>query len=111
MRNNDFIANFFANTLPENDCCNHLLKQGNKLFNYSTEIVSIDRLNKKIEFNTHKYSRTTSKIQSEIRRIINEHFPHYEVVEYDGGYCYYWNYGYMGAENWTKADLRKRGLL
>lgn len=111
MRNNDFIGNFFAGTLPENDCCNHLLKQGNRLFNYSTEIVCIDRVNKNIQFNTHKYSRTTSKIQSKIRNILQYHFSDYEIVEYDGDPCHYWNYGYMGAENWTKTDLRKRGLL
>ena len=111
MTNNDFIDNFFANCLPSHACQNHLMKVDDTLYNYSTEIVKIDRLNKIIYFNVKKYSRTTSKIQSHIRYVIEYHFSNYEVKEYVGNDCCYWNYGFQGAENWTKSDMRKYGYI
>lgn len=106
MRNNDFIDNFMSGFLPEKSVCNHLLVDGNKLYNYSTEILEMDRKNKTIRFNVRKYSSTTSKIQSHIYNVLKYHFDGWTLIEYEGEPCNYWNYGHMGAPNWKMSDLK-----
>lgn len=49
-----------------------LATDGKKLVNYSTVIAKWIG-NNLIELNTHKYSVTTSKIQSKIRQLANEY--------------------------------------
>lgn len=81
---------------------NHLLIDGNVLFNYSTAICEIDREAKKARLNVRKYSTTTSKIQSRLHSLL--HQAGFEIEESEdfrfGGW---WNFGYQGAQVY-KAD-------
>ena len=110
MTNNDFIHDFIFGD-KEYGACNHLMcySDGDTryLVNYSTVILYEDT--EGFHFNNHKYSRTTSKIQSYIKSILDTFCLVYD--EYDGGYCTYWNCGYMGAEKWYVRDLKERGFL
>lgn len=111
MTNYDFMRNYVTNNespLAVNCYC-HLLQDGIYLYNYSTLICTVNRNDKKARLNTKKYSRTTSKIQSTLRRILENN--DYEIEEYEGENARYWNFGYMGAENWTMNDLKQRGII
>ena len=77
-----------------------------KLYNYSTVICIIDRENKRAQVNSHKYSVTTSKIQTMLRTELS--YAGYDVSEFDGEPCSYWNCGYMGAGRVTMDDMRGR---
>ena len=106
MNNYDFMVEY-AKNVNVNSCYCHLMKITNKLFNYSTEICSVDYENKTADLNTRNYSRTTSKIQSQLKRILESNG--FTITEYIGEPCYYWNAGYCGASNWTRKDMKVRG--
>lgn len=107
MNNYDFMVSYVKNERV-NDCYCHLMKIANKLYNYSTEICSVDYENKTALLNTRKYSRTTTKIQSQLKSILERYGL--TITEYIGEPCYYWNCGYQGAENWTRKDMKSRGF-
>ena len=107
MTNREFIDKFVSGNLKQPACCNHLLAVNDRLYSYSTEILHIDVENRLVEFNTAKYSRTTSKHQTMIRRSINVYLPSFSLKEYDGDTnIYYWNYGYQGADVWRVRDIK-----
>lgn len=107
MTNYEMIREF-VNGNKLNNAYGHLMYFQDVLVNYSTELLRIDRENKKALFNVRKYSRTTSKIQSMIENILS--FYGYDVEKYDGNDCRYWNFGYQGAENWKISDCHKISL-
>ena len=107
MTNKDLITMYLDGN-KKAGACNHLMFTGSDLYNYSTLMCTVNREAKTAKFNTRKYSRTTSKIQGMIRRLLEGRG--YSIEEYNGEPCVYWNFGYQGAENWTVADLKKRGL-
>lgn len=108
MNNYEFLSNFVSGEEPYSVACyGHLLKLGEGLYNYSTLICEID--GNKARLNVRKYSRTTTRIQSTLRRILEN--KGFEIIEYEGDPCTYWNFGYMGAENWTMNDLKQRGII
>lgn len=106
MTNNDLIREYLKGTKNWN-VSGHLFYIENELVNYSTVLCRINREKKRAIFNVTKYSRTTSKIQSEIKYLLS--LENYEVIEvrYEGGF-YPWNAGYMGAENWTRKEIKDK---
>ena len=103
MTNKDFIRGFIAGG-KEYGACNHLGYTGETLWNYSTVICEVDRENKTARLNARKYSNTTGRIQSALRRELSE--SGYRVEEYIGQPANMWNYGYMGAEKWKAKDFK-----
>ena len=105
MSNYDFIGEFIRGEKKFGAYC-HLGFSEDKLYNYSTVICTIDRENKKARVNVKKYSVTTSRIQSMVRGALKQ--KGYEIEDYVGEPCSYWNYGYQGAGNVTIDDMRSR---
>ena len=103
MRNEDFIDKYIE-TPDFKGACNHLIACNNELVNYSTTICKIDPVKHTADFNARKYSRTTGKIQSMLKRALINHG--YKVNEYNGNDAYIWNYGYMGAPIYKKSDIK-----
>lgn len=64
-RNNDFIE-YFLNGGRDQKKCNNLYIEDNKLFNYNT--ILLEEVENEIYFNTTKYSKSTSRIQTYIRQ-------------------------------------------
>ena len=104
MTNRDFIKEFIDGDRRFNAYC-HLGYSEDRLWNYSTVICEIDRENMTARFNCKKYSNTTSRIQSMLRAMLKK--EGYEITDYVGEDCTYWNYGYQGAETWKKEDFRR----
>lgn len=102
MTNKDIIIEF-VNGGNRYNAVNHIGYQLNRLYNYSTLMCDIDRGGKTARVNVHKYSNTTTRIQSIIRNVLVE--KGYHIEEFDGGECNYWNAGYMGAARYTKQDF------
>ena len=102
MTNKDIIIEF-VNGEKRYNAVNHIGYQLEKLYNYSTLMCDINRDNKTAAVNTRKYSNTTTRIQSIIRQVLTD--KGYTITEFDGGYCNYWNAGYMGAARYTKRDF------
>lgn len=76
--------------------------------NYSTDICRID--GKKAFLNIHKYSRTTSKLQSQLKNLLIKYG--YSIEEYDGDDCMLWSCGYCSSDNkWTVKELKERGIF
>lgn len=107
MTNHELIIDFI-NGARRYDGANHLGYQDNTLINYSTVLCTIDRKNKVASVNTRKYSRTTSKIQSMLLRELDNNG--FRVDKYDGGGCYYWNFGYQGAPTVKRSDFKVGGV-
>lgn len=104
MTNNEMISAYVNGTMNAG-ATNHIGFKNGTFINYSTIICEIDRENMLAHFNKRKYSTTTSKIQS---RLLSElTAAGFEISEYDGEPCYYWNYGYQGAENVKMSDVHK----
>ena len=103
MTNKDFIKSFIAGE-KEYGACNHLGYTGKTLWNYSTVICEVDRKNKCADLNTRRYSNTTGRIQSMLRRELEA--SGYSINEYIGKPANMWNYGYMGAEKWKVKDFK-----
>lgn len=103
MTNYDLINEFVHGSRTYN-AVNHLGYTENKLYSYSTVICLIDREHKKAMVNTRKYSRTTSRHLSDLRCALQR--AGFEIEEYEGESCYYWNYGYQGAERWKVSDFK-----
>lgn len=104
MTNSDFIQEYIRGEKRYGAYC-HLGYSEDKLYNYSTVICIIDRTNKMAQFNCKKYSNTTSRIQSMLRRALQR--ANYKITDYVGEDCSYWNYGYQGAGNVTVDDMRR----
>ena len=104
MTNQDFIREYIKGEHRYGAYC-HLGYADDKLINYSTVICRIDRENKTALVNNRKYSRTTSKIQSQLRSILTR--EGYTFTEYEGADASWWNYGSQGAENVTVEDMRR----
>lgn len=102
---NDSIIRDFIRGNSSYGAYSHLAYKGNKLFNYSTELLELDRENKIANFNTRKYSRTTSKIQNNIEQVLKS--CGYTIKKYEGNPCTYWNCGYEGAEKWTVKEVKE----
>lgn len=86
MKNLDLIIAYVSgNNAFENG--SNLFSCGDVLINYKTEICRIDRDNKTAELNTRCYSRTTSKHQNALRRILTEYG--FTVTEYYGPKAYF----------------------
>lgn len=102
MTNKDIIIEF-VNGEKRYNAVNHIGYQLEKLYNYSTLMCDIDRGGKTARINVHKYSNTTTRIQSIIRNVLVE--KGYRIEEFDGGACNYWNCGYMGAARCKKSDF------
>lgn len=96
MSNYDLIKNFKDGATK--GVASHLYIKGDELINYSTVIAYRDE-NDKFHLNSHKYSQSTSKIQSYCRQILDIE------EEYDGGSCYLWNCGYQGAPQIKAKDV------
>lgn len=105
MTNYDFIGEFIRGERRFGAYC-HLGYSEDKLYNYSTVICTIDRDNKTARLNVKKYSSTTSRIQSMVKGALRK--ANYEITEYVGEPCSYWNYGYQGAGNITVDDMKER---
>lgn len=56
-----------------------LWTNGNILVNYSTNMAKLDIENNVVYINKNKYSRTTSKIQTQIKSLANQY--NYQVIE------------------------------
>ena len=106
MTNKDLILEFIEGTrAAKGNAANHLIYKDNSLWNYSTLMVIIDREQHKAWVNAHKYSVTTSKIQTIIRQELDQRS--FEIIDFDGKPCdFYWNAGYCGAKRWTVKDLQ-----
>lgn len=79
-----------------------------ELTTYSTTICRID--GKNAYLNIHKYSRTTSKLQSQLKALLIEN--DYTIIEYDGEPAFMWNYGYCSSDNkWSVKELKERGIF
>ena len=75
---------------------------------YSTTICTIDGNTAKL--NVKKYSKTTSKLQSQLENILNKHG--YKIEKYEGSECCLWNYGYCSDTNkWTVKELKDHGIF
>ena len=105
MTNYNFIGDFIRGEKRFGAYC-HLGYSEDKLYNYSTVICTIDRDNKTARLNVKKYSSTTSRIQSMVKGALRK--ANYEITEYVGEPCSYWNYGYQGAGNVTLDDMKER---
>lgn len=103
MNNTDFIRQYITGK-KKFGAYGHLGCANDTLFNYSTEICQIDRENKTAKVNVKKYSRTTSKIQTELKFLLSQYG--YAVTEYEGKSATMWNCGYQGARTLTTADMR-----
>ena len=103
MTNGDLIAEFISGKRPYNAYC-HLGYKGNSLWNYSTVLCVIDRENKTARFNCRKYSSTTNRIQSDLRRQLK--YDGYTITDYVGDRASMWNAGYTGAETWKVSDFK-----
>ena len=102
MTNKELINEYITDGKNFN-ATNHLGYAGNTLFNYSTAICLIDRANRIAAVNARKYSTTTSKIQGTLRYELARNG--YEIKDYDGEPCYYWNLGYQGAQGVTRKEM------
>ena len=107
MTNKEIIKEFIEGTKRYN-AVNHIGYTDNKLWNYSTVLIEIDREAKKAKLNIKKYSTTTGRIQSEIERQLSA--AHYEIERYTGENAVLWNYGYQGAATWKKSDFKPLGV-
>ena len=81
MTNEQVITQFLKGQLGHSL---HLYTEGSILINYNTRIAYVE--NNKLYLNKTKYSRTTSKIQSQLRRLAPMYYKNIE--EYEGD-----NYG------------------
>lgn len=106
MTNHDFLCDYVNNPSGVR-VHGHLLQIENELYNYSTLICTIT--GGVADFNCRKYSTTTTKIQNTLKRLLENNS--FIINEYEGNYAYFWNYGCMGAENWTMNDLKQRGII
>lgn len=104
MTNNEFMEMYINGTI-DIGACNHLACGKGELINYSTTICVLDRETKTARVNTAKYSRTTGKIQNALLRLLAA--DNWNIETYEGEPCRYWNYGYMGAENWTVKEAKE----
>jgi hypothetical protein len=102
MTNNEAIRAFVNGTMKRG-AVNHIGWNNDKLINYSTTLCEIERDTNTAYFNRSKYSTTTSKIQSALRRELEA--AGLNIIECDGEPCYIWNYGYMGAPNLKMEDV------
>lgn len=102
MTNKELIKVFISGN-KKTAVANHLGFKDDRLINYSTVLCRIDRNEKQAMFNNRKYSPTTSKIQSMLRRELS--YSGYEIIEYEGSGAYPWNYGYQGAPTLKIKDL------
>ena len=109
MTNYDFIREYIRGEKRFGAYCHLGYDAEGRLFNYSTVICQIDRENKKALVNSKKYSRTTSKIQSQLMSALTQ--AGYAYTTYEGESAYIWNYGYQGAENITMDDMRERRFV
>lgn len=107
MTNTEIIREFIAGTKQYN-AVNHIGYTENKLWNYSTVLLEIDRKAKKAKLNSKRYSATTSRIQAEIERQLSAAL--YEIEKYTGEKAIIWNYGYQGAEACKKSDFKPLGV-
>lgn len=107
MTNYDFIEQYVMDATKK-AVHDHMFTANGELVHYSTTICTISGNIAKV--NISKISRTTSKLQSYLIRLLRSHG--YTIEEYDGGINgYFWNYGYMGAPNWTAKELKQRGIF
>lgn len=60
----------------------NLFTEGTILVNYQTRIAY--KKEGKLYLNTTKYSRTTSKIQSQLKRLIPMYYIEENIIEYEG---------------------------
>ena len=75
---------------------------------YSTTICEIAGNTAKL--NVKKYSKTTSKLQSQLENILNKHGK--KKKKYKGSDCCLWNYGYCSDTNkWTVKELKEHGIF
>lgn len=109
MTNKDFIKAFFNGDLKGVKHCNHLTAKGDKLYNYDTVMIIIDRIGKTADFNNRKYSATTGRIQSLIEQeLANRCYLYYAHPFEHDNFNGWWNWGYQGAP--TNAQVyKKRG--
>lgn len=102
MTNNEAIRAFVNGTMKRG-AVNHIGWNNDRFINYSTELCAIDRASGTALFNTRKYSTTTSKIQSALRRELEA--AGFKITEVVGNPAHIWNYGYQGAENVKMSDV------
>ena len=83
MKNEKVIENFIGQIYNDSKSGTgnlYTTNDNNKLVNYSTTIAKFDHNNKKLYVNVTKYSVTTSKIQTYLKRELL-HVPNtYEIV-------------------------------
>ena len=80
MKNSELISGFVTGLARDGQHTNSVSVNGNKLYSYATCIA--ERVDGKIVVNETKYSVTTSKHRSYLRRAIFMHRWAAETVEY-----------------------------
>lgn len=96
MRNKDFIQQYVDGNIVEGAHGRMAYKNG-RLISYNTVICDIDRVLKVAHVNTHKYSSTTSRMQSTLMAMLKE--ENYEVHTYNGADAYIW-------DAWDARDMK-----
>ena len=98
------LMRLFAKRRTSHGVASHCGFTGTRFYNYSTLICEIDQKTGIAYLNTKKYSRTTSKIQTQLYNVLID--EGYDVVEYEGPDAYLWNAGYTGAPALKARDFR-----
>lgn len=102
MTNREAISAYVNGTMKRG-AVNHIGWNHDRFINYSTELCHIDREAGTALLNIRKYSSTTSRIQSYLRRALEA--AGFTITEVEGEPAYIWNYGYQGAERVTMDDV------
>ena len=107
MTTYDFLEEYVKNPTTkavnrQNYCVN------GELVSYSTTICTINGNTAKL--NIRKYSRTTSKLQSELESLLTANG--YNIERYNGESAYMWNGGFGSDSNkWTVKELKEQGIF
>ena len=107
MSTYDFLVDYVTNpTIKAVNRQNYCID--GELVTYSTTICKI--VGNIAKFNERKYSATTSKLQSQLKNLLERHG--YTIEPYNGNSAYMWNGGYCSADNkWTVRELKERGIF
>lgn len=107
MSNYDLLEDYVKNPYGKGLNRQNFYTNG-EFVSYSTTICKIN--GKIARFNERKYSRTTSKLQSQLKYLLEKHG--YIIVPYIGESACMWGGGYSSSDNkWTVKELKERGIF
>ena len=107
MKTYDFLEEYVKNPTTKAVNRQNYCIDG-ELVSYSTTICRIDGNTARL--NVRKYSRTTSKLQSDLESLLTAYG--YNIEHYNGESAYMWNGGYCSESNkWTAKELKERGIF